>query len=518
MAKRSLYGQMNQANIASQLNKFLEEMFKDRAPEHRQATNDMERLIAIADTEQGLNIARKAFNNFDKQNDNWGGFFNSAGDVIGASLTAKQNEFNKYKTALSQAQDYHDSGILGPEKILSWDIDKFEDLSKEVAKLGTINDIIDSGNKRFKYSIAGGQSNEALSRDIKDRFSQINAGIRALAISKSIPEPLVELILMGDSQGVKSMITGERSRIKGLIGKNDSRLNTLRNKLLKVPSSGMVSFDKESESESSMLQMLDKAGFTGSGGTNKYDVEQIKKIIEDISSRNSVLYKEYGKWTGGKFDSSSDLDELNERYKKEGGSSTPSTSSANGKNDNSVNAMGDKNVLDIVKNQSSKRMFESKDDMDKQIFGETSSEITDSILKETTGMNLNELKKDITNKDKGYFRRLLNNPLLKEARKKNRKEFENTVSAVKKAKVDEKNKQTEDYFSQMLWKNMPKDSKSKYKKLSTFKDSFSKEMKRQYDNHVKSTGYPGTYHSWLLDQLKATGAYIPIGIGGALNQ
>ena len=86
------------------------------------------------------------------------------------------------------------------------------------------------------------------------------------------------------------------------------------------------------------------------------------------------------------------------------------------------------------------------------------------------------------------------------------------------AKLNKKVKSAENYFSESLWKVMTKDNKAKYKKLSTFKDSFRKEMKRQYENHVKDAGYSDTYVTWLKEQIESSGLYVPIGIGGKWNQ
>ena len=112
------------------MRKLMDELFKDKTPERRQQTSDMEALVRMADTEDGLSTVQKAFDKFDKSNDRWGGQLDEAGDIIGASLNAKRNEFSKYKSALAQAQDYYNSGILTKDKIMDWDIDKFEDLSK----------------------------------------------------------------------------------------------------------------------------------------------------------------------------------------------------------------------------------------------------------------------------------------------------------------------------------------------------------------------------------------------------
>ena len=119
---------------------------------------------------------------------------------------------------------------------------------------------------------------------------------------------------------------------------------------------------------------------------------------------------------------------------------------------------------------------------------------------------------------KHHFGRIFNDPVIKEQLAKDKRIFESSKKAHSDAKLNRKIKSAENYFSESLWKVMAKDNKAKYKKLSTFKDAFRKEMKRQYENHVKNTGYPGTYIAWLKGQIESSGMYMPVGIGGAWNQ
>ena len=457
------------------------------------------------------------------------------GDIIGANLIAKRNEFNKYKTALHKAQEYYSSGILSKEKVMGWNINQFEGLSKEVRKLGEINDILASGKTKFKYSLKDGESNEALQRDINSRFSQINAGIKALSISKSIPEQLIEPILMGDSQTVKNMISTQRTHYKGLINKNNSYLKQLNNKLLKVPSGGTVSFDPNNENESVFLNLI---GNEFGDTSNKYDIDTIEKFKEDIQQKQINLYKEYGKWTGGEFDSSSDLKELGALYKKERNNNTPKTSS-----DNTKGMAFGQNILDIVRSQPLDKQLQNKYNISeteyKELMNQYSSDqgskedfirlafnldypnnenTTNNILAKVAGIDSSKLQETIPNKDKSYFETFFNDPVLTKQLEMNKKGFEGAKKQHYDAKFKRKTQSAEKYLAESLWKVMSKNNKSKYKKLSTFKDSFNKEMKKQYDNQVKSKNYPGTYLAWLRSQIESAGLYTPIGIGGAWNQ
>ena len=326
------------------LKKLLEELFEDKSPEYRQRTSDMNNIVKLANTEAGLDSALAAFKQFDKDNDNWDAQLNEAGDIIGANLNAKRNEFSKYKTALKQAQTYYDSGILDSEKILSYDIDDFEDLSKEVRKIGELSDIISSGGQRFNYSISGGQSNEMLSRDLLSRTKKINGTLKGLALTGKIPEELVELVIMGEP--IAPVINQKRSSIKSQILKNQSRLDFAKKIIARSdeaggqpvpvehPSLQGVTY-KDAEGESKPVDFLSLYNQV-EGKSSTYDIETVSKWIEDFSQTHNQLNNEFLKWSRSKYTSDIDLDNLIDNWNPE---SSNSSSSSN-KNNNNVNAYG----------------------------------------------------------------------------------------------------------------------------------------------------------------------------------
>ena len=529
---RSVYGQLNQANIGASITDFLEEIVKDRTTEYSQKTSDMNTLVRLANTQEGLDSALTAFKQFDKSNDNWGGQWDEAGDIIGASLKLKRNELAKYQTALKQAQEYYDSGILDKEKVLSYDIDDFGDLSREVRKMGEINDIIASGNQKFKYSISGGQTNEMLKRDMDSRLLKIESTMKGLAVTGKIPQELVEVILMGENP--IPIVNQNRSRIKSEILKNKSRLDFAHRILAKSSQAGGQPVpvlaledgtytDAEGNKQGTNFYAMYEQ-MTGKKSSN-YDIETIKNWIPQFEEAHTQLNNEYLKWSRSKYNTDIDVDKLVGEYNPSKDSETfdapyvrsdaPSYSGEPSKN---VNALG---PIDSTKVQQTIKKFESEDDMKKQLTGgRTSKENLDTILTEVTGKNLNELKASVADKDKSFsiFGRIFNDPVVKEQLAKDRRIFESSKKTYYDAKLNKKVKSAENYFSESLWKVMTKDNKAKYKKLSTFKDSFRKEMKRQYENHVKDAGYSDTYVTWLKEQIESSGLYVPIGIGGKWNQ
>ena len=152
--------------------------------------------------------------------------------------------------------------------------------------------------------------------------------------------------------------------------------------------------------------------------------------------------------------------------------------------------------------------------MQKDIHGQTSKEITENILEEVTGKNIDEIKKDISSKDQSFFERLFRLPVVREQLQKNRRGFKGALKAESDTKLNVRIKGAENYLAESLWKNMPKKEKSKHKKLSNFKDYFNNKMKSEYEKHVESLNYPGTYLDWIKVQIESAGIYMPIGLGG----
>jgi hypothetical protein len=302
---------------AYMMRKLMDKLFKDKTPERRQLTSDMEALVKMADTEEGLFTAKKAFNEFDKSNDNWGGLLDEAGDIIGHTLNAKMIGFSKYKTSLSQAQEYFDSGPLDKEKLMKYTIDDFEDLSREIRKLSEIDTIISSGNNNFRYSIKDGQSNEMLKENISARVDKIDSSLKGLAMAGQIPEELVEFVLMGEPGAVKTKITTERSKWKGLINKNLSYLKHAHNILARSNvnvNAGNVTLNPDDENDSAFLKMLSQ--ITTGQAKNTYDVPTMKRWVEDFTDEDTRLNAEYSRWSRTKYNANIDLEDLNKQYQK----------------------------------------------------------------------------------------------------------------------------------------------------------------------------------------------------------
>ena len=101
---------------------------------------------------------------------------------------------------------------------------------------------------------------------------------------------------------------------------------------------------------------------------------------------------------------------------------------------------------------------------------------------------------------------------------KSKRGFEGALKQERDFKLNKEIKGAENYLAESLWKKMTKDKKSKHKKISNFKDYFSKNMKSQYNKYINNLNYKGTYLDFIKDQIESSGIYMPIGLGGKWNQ
>ena len=315
------------------LNKLIDDLFKDRTPEYRQRTNDMNVLVKNANTEEGLNSALAAFKQFDKDNDNWGAEFNEMGDITGANLIAKSNEFNKFKSALKQSQTYYDSGIIDTNKILTYDMDDFTTLSEEVRKIGEINDILASGKARnFQHSLgSGSQSNEMLTRDMKSRLESINSTLKGLALTGKIPQELAETIIMGEDP--IPIINENKRRIITQINKNNSMLNFAKKIIARSNQAGgapVAVMDEElkdttyDDADGNPLNINFLSLYEKSQGSkvSNYDNETIKKWIQEFEDNATTLNTEYLKWSRSKYNTDDNIENLINKFQNDNNQET----------------------------------------------------------------------------------------------------------------------------------------------------------------------------------------------------
>ena len=213
---RSVYGQLNQANIGKGIDTLLREIFEGDKEKYATESAVMDSLSSTASDEASFQKLDKVLDEYWKRNDMHGPSFEAKEIKQRADYTRRKDEFYQYKEAHNQAlamvnpnylvsSSDVDGGIqnITTNDVSSWNHKK---LTEEMGKVNKIKDAFSLGEKGYSYNMGDKpQTSLSLARDIDTYYKTLTKALNIAVETDEIPkdEVLLRGIISGDASVVE---------------------------------------------------------------------------------------------------------------------------------------------------------------------------------------------------------------------------------------------------------------------------------------------------------------------------
>ena len=244
---RSVYGQLNQANIGQGIDTLLREIFEGDPQKYATEASAIDSITSTASSEAEFEKLDKVLDDFWRRNDMHGPIYEAKEIGQRANYNQRKDEFRRFKQAHHDVMGMTDSsykvsisdvdgGIqnIKPSDVSSWN---HEQLTKELDKVNKMRDSIGLAKNGYKYNPDNtSQTSLSLARDLDTYHKSLMAGLEILVDTKELPDDdiLLRHIISGRADKVKEHAQEQQQISANLYKKysdNLSSLGTLFNKV-----------------------------------------------------------------------------------------------------------------------------------------------------------------------------------------------------------------------------------------------------------------------------------------------
>jgi hypothetical protein len=236
---RSVYGQLNQANIGQGIDTLLREIFEGDKEKYATESAVMDSLSSTASDEASFQKLDKVLDDYWRRNDMHGPAFEAKEIKQRADYTRRKDEYYRYKEAHSDAlgminSDYKISGTdkdggiqnIDTVDVASW---THEQLTEELGKVTRLQDSFSLAKNGYHYNPKGNNTSLSLARDIDTYHKSLTAGLEIAVETGSIPDDdvLLRHIVSGRADKVKEHSNEQQQIAAERYKAHDRDLDTL---------------------------------------------------------------------------------------------------------------------------------------------------------------------------------------------------------------------------------------------------------------------------------------------------
>ena len=325
MAK-SIYGQLNQANIGASITDFLEDIFKDRSPEEKSEANTFLGLAGTASTEEEFTNLSNLLPDFFKKNDTYSPEAQALEAKTSSTFHNRKLEFNRFKEAHNDVinmtnSDYlvsatdKDGGIqnITKEDVIGWN---HERLTEELGKANRLVDSFELVKEGYKHPMVHStHTTKSLMRDIGQYRDVLTSALEIAIYTGEIPddEAMIRAILSGRTDKVKEISQEEQSAAIERYKAHDNNIDSYDNLLNKMSSY------KEPDQQFSLNQFINSVVAGEEGGANQ---EIVHNLLETYTEEGKMVldYNDYASKIGIALESEINLrNQANKKHKQYAG-------------------------------------------------------------------------------------------------------------------------------------------------------------------------------------------------------
>ena len=221
---RSVYGQLNQANIGQGIDTLLREIFEGDKEKYATESSVIDSLSSTAGSEAEFQKLDKVLDDYWRRNDMHGPIYEAKEIKQRSNYNRRKDEYRRYKEAHSEIEgmigsDYKISGTDkdgGIQNINTVDVSSWthKQLTEELGKVNRLRDSFILAKKGYNYTPEGNNTSLSLARDLDTYYKSLTAGLEIAVETGSVPDDdvLLRHIVSGRADKVKEH-SDEQQRI-----------------------------------------------------------------------------------------------------------------------------------------------------------------------------------------------------------------------------------------------------------------------------------------------------------------
>ena len=315
---RSVYGQLNQANIGQGIDTLLREIFEGDKEKYAVEASVIDSLSSTASSEAEFQKLDKVLDDYWKRNDMHGPIYEAKEIKQRADYSRRKDEHYKYIDAHNMAEGMLASNYMvsgtdkdgGIQNINTVDVAGWthEKLTEELGKVNRIRDSFSLAKNGYHYTPKGNNTSLSLARDIDTYYKSLTAALKIAVETNEIPDDdiLLRMIVSGDTEGVKTHSDEQAQKASERYKTHDSDLDTLEDLHDKI-----ISYKNQSPQ--------DFAQYLSDATTGKEQGNMIAGILSNIMGEEgfNMDYSVYAQNVGVAITDKIELRrQANERHKK----------------------------------------------------------------------------------------------------------------------------------------------------------------------------------------------------------
>tara|TARA_R100001530_G_scaffold136082_1_gene115192 strand:+ start:3240 stop:4874 length:1635 start_codon:yes stop_codon:yes gene_type:complete len=299
---RSVYGQLNQANIGQGIDTLLREIFEGDKEKYATESAVMDSLSSTASDEASFQKLDKVLDEYWRRNDMHGPDFEAKEIKQRADYTRRKDEFYQYKEAHNQALAMINPNYLvsstdvdgGIQNITTNDVSSWnhKKLTEEMGKVGKIKDAFSLGEKGYSYNMGDKpQTTLSLARDVDTYYKTLTKALNIAVETDEIPkdEVLLRGIISGDASVVEKHMNEQQQIAASLYKDHNSNVDAYDALLNKV-----MAYDQKPNEFANLLGTLVSGkkpeGMTDSEHTKALSAIPFDSLGTDSFELNYMTY------------------------------------------------------------------------------------------------------------------------------------------------------------------------------------------------------------------------------------
>ena len=244
---RSVYGQLNQANIGQGIDTLLREIFEGDKEKYTTESAVMDSLSSTASDEASFQKLDKVLDEYWKRNDMHGPDFEAKEIKQRADYTRRKDEYYQYKEAHNQALAMVNPNYLisstdvdgGIQNITTNDVSSWnhKKLTEEMGKVNKIKDAFSLAEKGYNYNMGDKpQTTLSLARDVDTYYKTLTKALNIAVETDEMPkdEVLLRGIISGDASVVEKHMNEQQQIAASLYKDHNSNVDAYDALLNKV--------------------------------------------------------------------------------------------------------------------------------------------------------------------------------------------------------------------------------------------------------------------------------------------
>ena len=235
---RSVYGQLNQANIGQGIDTLLREIFEGDKEKYATESAVMDTLSSTASDEASFQKLDKVLDEYWTRNNMHGPVFEAKEIKQRADYTRRKDEYYQYKEAHNQALAMINPNYLisstdvdgGIQNITTNDVSSWnhKKLTEEMGKVNKIKDSFSLGEKGYSYNMGDKpQTTLSLARDVDTYYKTLTKALNIAVETDEIPkdEVLLRGIVSGDASVVEKHMNEQQQIAASLYKDHNSNVD-----------------------------------------------------------------------------------------------------------------------------------------------------------------------------------------------------------------------------------------------------------------------------------------------------